>query len=287
MHRSQLRALGIGRGSIAHRTSVGRLHQVLPSVYAVGHVFLAPLAAETAALLQVGEDAVLSHDTAAVIWGLADTAPDRVAVTVAGRNPGAPGGLRVHRVAALDVRDIGLCQGLPLTAPARTLIDLAAVVRTDPLERALAQARVQRLVTDAQLREAIARVPRRTGTARLRALLRSERSSAMTRSEAERMLRRVVAGAQLPEPLYNHRLHGIEVDAVWPAARLVVEVDGYRFHGHRAAFERDRQRDQRLAAAGYTVIRITWRQLREEPMAVAVRIAQALARADGARATAD
>lgn len=283
--RSQLLALGFSGSAIDRRVRRGALHPVLPGVYAVGHEVLAPLAAETAALLYVGDDGVLSHATAAAVWGLGP-APALVAVTRMGATACRHAGLVVHRAEAIEIRDVTIHQGLPVTTPARTLVDLAAEVGTAELERALAEIRVQGLATDAELQALLHRYPRRSGTGRLRALLRSERSPAMTRSEAERALRRLIRAAELPEPLFNVRLLGMQIDALWPAQRLVVEVDGYRFHGHRAAFERDRRRDQRLAAAGYTVIRITWRQLRDEPVAVAVRLAQALASADAANGAA-
>ena len=122
--------------------------------------------------------------------------------------------------------------------------------------------------------EALDRAPGRSGTATLRALLNDEPT--LTRSEAERRLRRLIRDAGLPPPESNVRLLGFEVDFVWRAARLVVEVDGHAFHAHRAAFERDRERDQALVAAGFRVIRVTWRQLEREPLAVMARIAQAL-----------
>jgi very-short-patch-repair endonuclease len=118
------------------------------------------------------------------------------------------------------------------------------------------------------------RAPGRSGTATLRALLEDEPT--FTRSEAERRLRRLILDGGLPPPETNVRLLGFEVDFVWPGAKLVVEVDGHAFHAHRAAFERDRERDQALVAAGYRVIRVTWRQLEREPLAVLARIAQAL-----------
>ena len=144
---------------------------------------------------------------------------------------------------------------------------------------ALNEARVLQLVNDEQLQEAIARYPRRPGVGRLRALLTAERGPAVTRSEAERLLRRLVERAELPWPRFNVWLHGHLVDALWPEARLVLEVDGFGVHGGRRAFESDRRRDQRLAAEGFVVVRVTVRQLRDEPIAVAARLAQALARA--------
>ncbi len=254
---------------------------MLPSVFSVVSPMLEPQAPEAAALLHAGDDCVLSHGTAAALWGLADM-PSFVAITVIGRNVRCQPGLSVHRVAELDVRDVRLRNGFPITAPARTLIDTAARDPLDRLERALNEARVLKLVTDAELHAAMDRCPLRSGIATLRAMLAAEPGPAMTRSAAERRLKNLVRQAELPWPRFNTTLRRFEVDAMWAGHHVVVEVDGYRFHGHRSAFERDRRRDQALVAAGYTVIRVTWRQLVDEPMAVAVRIAQALARAEHA-----
>jgi very-short-patch-repair endonuclease len=89
---------------------------------------------------------------------------------------------------------------------------------------------------------------------------------------------RLLRDARLPEPLTNVRVAGFEADFFWPDQKLIVEFDGYQFHGHRRAFERDRRRDQAHIAAGYTVIRVTWRQLTEEPLAVVATISRVLAR---------
>lgn len=278
VHLSQLRALGIGRGARDHRVSVGSLHRVLPSVFSLMRPLLEPLAPETAALLYAGDDCVFSHVTAAVLWGLVETA-SFVAITVIGRNLRRQPALHVHRVTEMDARDVRMKAGFPVTAPARTLIDLAGVWPADQVERALNEARVLKLVTDAELQAAMDRCPLRTGIATLRAILAAERGPAMTRSEAERRLKDLVRQAELPWPRFNTTLRRFEVDALWAEHHVAVEVDGYAFHGHRSAFERDRRRDQALVAAGYTVIRVTRRQLVDEPVAVAVRIAQALARA--------
>jgi very-short-patch-repair endonuclease len=114
------------------------------------------------------------------------------------------------------------------------------------------------------------------GAAALRALAAGQAASAFTRSEAERRLLSLVRQAALPEPLVNARVCGFEVDFYWPASRLVVEVDGRAFHGDERAFEQDRLRDQVLVAAGLRVIRVTWRQISENPLAVVARVAQAL-----------
>ena len=164
--------------------------------------------------------------------------------------------------------------GIPLTLPARTLLDLAATETQRDLERALSEARVLKLVSDKQLLHAIDRTPSRKGTKALRVLL--DHGPAITRSEAERRLLKLIRDANLPLPLTNVRLHGHTVDFCWPENRLIVEFDGFAFHGHRRAFERDRKRDRTLVAAGYRVIRITWRQLTDESLAVIASVAQAL-----------
>jgi len=165
-------------------------------------------------------------------------------------------------------------RGLPVTAPARTLFDLAATGYRQ-LERAFGDAHAQRLVNAREIEDLLERAGPRAGTRALRAL-QSDNASGFTRSKAERILRELIRAANLPWPRFNARLVGYEVDAVWPDRRLVVEVDGYAYHGHRAQFERDRRKDLALTAAGYRVIRISWRQLTQEPFAVIAVISSAL-----------
>jgi very-short-patch-repair endonuclease len=164
-----------------------------------------------------------------------------------------------------------------VTAPARALVDLAASAPDHEIERAIAEARVQNLVTDRELEQALERAPVRTGAAKLRALASTDASRLWTRTEIERQLLRLLARAGLPTPETNARINGHEVDFLWRAQRLIVETDGYGAHGHQGAFERDRRRDQTHVASGYRVIRVTWRQLQREPLTVIASIAQALA----------
>jgi very-short-patch-repair endonuclease/predicted transcriptional regulator of viral defense system len=274
VHVSQLRALGIGRGSYNHRIAAGSLHRVLPSVVSVVHPVLEQWAGETAALLYAGDNAVLSHESAAAVWGFAAT-PSFVAITQIGRTPERQPGLRVHRVPSLDIRDVSIHNGFPVTSPARTLIDCAG---RGPVDLLLNEARVLKLVTDEAITAAMARCPGRAGIRSLRGLLADQYELGYSRSRAERVLRRLVKDCGLEPPTYNTSVLGYEVDAVWPAQRLVVEVDGHGAHGHQAAFERDRAKDQALVAAGYVVVRFTWNQLTQRPLLVAARVAAALAR---------
>ncbi|MGH2993241.1 MAG: endonuclease domain-containing protein [Solirubrobacterales bacterium] len=178
---------------------------------------------------------------------------------------------------ALDRCDVRAVDGIPVTSPARSLLDLASVLPTSELERALAEAQVRRIVTRRALVDQLERNRGRSGVRALRRAVEVPGGPAATRSEAERRLLRLVRAAELPVPRVNARLGRYEVDFMWREQRLVAEVDGYAYHANRRAFERDRERDAALAAAGYTVLRLTWRQLVNTPEAVVARLAAVLA----------
>lgn len=274
----QLAELELGRGAVAHRLATGRWQRLHNGVYLIGPAPPTHTARARAAIFACGEGAVLSHHTAAALHELipADQAAE-VHVTVAGRNPGTREGLVVHRVAVLPSDERAMRHGLPVTSPARTVCDIAAGAGPGEIERILAEGRFRGVVRDRDVLRAIDRAPTRRGSSVLRALLEAELESGYTRSGAERRLLRLIRAAGLPRPKLNEPLLGYVVDFLWPAERLIVEVDGFRAHGRRQSFESDRRRDQRLVAAGYRVIRVTWIQLRDEPIAVITRIAQALA----------
>jgi very-short-patch-repair endonuclease len=169
--------------------------------------------------------------------------------------------------------------GLPLTAPIRTVVDLAQVLAFRELQGVYEEAQVQRLVHPSDLRSVLERSSGIHGAPAIRALAELDRGPAPTRSEAEARMLALLRAAGLPPTDVNVRVGRHEVDFLWRPERLVVEVDGFTYHASRAAFERDRLRDANLQAAGYRVVRITWRQLQERPAAVIARLAQALARA--------
>jgi len=276
--RAQLDNVGLGRGAIALRVRHGRLHRVHRGVYLVGHASSLSLARELAAVLAYGPTAVLSHRSAAWLWSLLPVRPEVVEVIVAGRERRPRVGVRPHLTRVLDARERTTKHGVPVTTPARTLLDLAAAASRRDLERAFEEALLRRLVEARALRCLIARRAPRQGTRRLRELLDQLAEPALTRSEAERRLLELVRAGGLPAPRTNARLHGLEVDMHWPRHRLVLEVDGFAYHSSPGAFERDRRRDAELAAAGVTVVRVTWRQIVTEPKALLARLAQALAR---------
>jgi hypothetical protein len=274
--RAQLVQAGVGRGAIDYWVERGRLHRCHRGVYRLARTVHEPLGPETAAVLYCGGHGVLGDGSAAHLWGWRERAPTEVSVTVTGRDLRSRPGLRVRRVRWLTPAEVRLRHGLPVTAPATTIIDLAATAPPLELEALVAEARVRGLLRSGELERALEAAGRRPGVAAVRALIDAERAPAFTRSELERRFLALVREAGLPAPVAGGRVLGLEVDFHWPAHRLVVETDGARFHDHPRAFETDRRRDQRLAAAGWRVMRITWRQLVTEPLAVLARLAMAL-----------
>jgi very-short-patch-repair endonuclease len=204
--------------------------------------------------------------------------PPQVHVTLIGRRCRPKHGVVIRTTKAIDRRDLSWTKGLQVTTPARTIIDLAAETNPTQLHRLIAEARVQNLLHDGDLEAALERAQARPGAAAVQSFLRGERSSTLTRSEAERRMLRLVQAAGLPTPICNTKVAGYEVDFFWPQQRLIVEVDGFRFHGHRQAFERDRRKGLALAAAGFPVVRVTARQLMREELWLAAHLAQALAK---------
>jgi very-short-patch-repair endonuclease len=275
--RTQLLCAGLSRRAIEHRLSQKRLHPVHRGVYLVGHPVPPPLARETAAIPACGEGAVLSHDSAAAVWGFRTLTGEPIDITLPGRSGRSRSGIRVHSARSLDPRDVRHHSGLPLTALLERSSTSLRVSRLATFS-AYEQAQILRFVREADLRAALDRSPGRRGGPALRPLLDDDRKPALTRSEAEARLLGLLRAADLPPTAVNERVGRHEVDFLWNEQRLVVEVDGFAYHAHRAAFERDRIRDAELQAAGYRVIRVTWVQIESRPEAVIARLAQALAR---------
>jgi very-short-patch-repair endonuclease len=257
------------------RGALSREHR---GVYRVGPAVEIPWGAETSALLACAPMTVLSHRSAAVLWGLL---PDAgcIEVTVIGRQTGSPKGVTVHRSRTLLARDVTVRDGLPVTSVARTLLDLAGFLKPRMLERAVDEALLTRLVRLAQLRDVINRAAGRRGAKTLKAIVQREGPTTRTRSRTEERFLALVRQAGLPAPEVNGRILGFEVDFLWRAERVALEIDTWDFHRTRNAFERDRRKGAVLSARGLSVVRATDTQLEEEPVAVVVRVAQTLAHA--------
>ena len=269
----QLVALGFGRGAIRHRVATGRLYAVHRGVYSVGRPRPIGRAVWMAAILACGDgDPLLSHRCAGDLLGIAPSAATRVDVTVTARRPGRPG-ITLHCVRCLHPDDRAEVDGIPVTSVARTLLDLAEVVSPDRLARAFERAERLRLLDMRAIEDLCSRSRGRHGLKPLRALVSDYAPAVVeTRSELESRFLRSCRRAGLPPPSVNVAVEGFEVDALWRDQRLIVELDGYLFHGTRLAFERDRERDARLQLAGYRVLRVTSRRLDREPDAIAAAV---------------
>jgi very-short-patch-repair endonuclease len=234
-----------------------------------------------AAVLACGPGAVLSHRSAAALWGIRPTTRTGIEVMAPGRVGRRRAGIEVHDAASLRAADVTRVHHIPCTTVARTLLDLAAVVDRHVLERAYEQAEVLGVLDRDAVEDLLARSSRRHGLISLRAVVEVDRPLNITRSELERRFLAICSSAALPRPQVNAWVPlgdgGIEVDFLWREQRLIVETDGHTFHGTRAAFERDRVRDQRLLLAGWRVARFTWRQVLRDPQGVAETLGALLA----------
>lgn len=273
--RGQLTDAGLSDDGIRHRAKVGHLHRLHRGVYAVGHVPPSPLAPAIAAVFACGPGGVLSHSSAATLWGISPRW--RSPIEVIAPTVRRPQGVWVHRSCQLlPVYDTTVHFGIPVTTPARTLLDLASRLDDDALARAINDARLSGHLRLPQLADMLARFPRRPGTPRLRSLLDDGRGP--TRSAFEDAFIAFAQRHGLPRPEVNCVVAGHEVDALFRDHDLAVELDGYRYHDGRRAFERDRDRDADLLAAGIATVRVTWRRLASTPEREATRLRAILAR---------
>jgi very-short-patch-repair endonuclease/predicted transcriptional regulator of viral defense system len=275
----QLRAIAVSPSSVDWLVSRGHLFPSLRCVFTVGHNAPVELGAETEALLSVREGAALSHWSAAALWGLWTPAPTEVDLIVSTSNASANPGVRVHRSRILESKDVRIRRGLPVTAPARTLLDIAPTATDRQLELAFDRGIVERVLRPTEVAELLSRAGGHPGRRRLATILDRETSgTTMTRSGGEERMLALMRAARLPAPVVNAKVAGHEVDFYWPDHRFAVEVDGWRFHSGRRAFEDDRRKDQDLRRAGIDTLRTTGRQLKEQAYALVAGVAVGLAR---------
>jgi very-short-patch-repair endonuclease len=275
----QLRAAGISASTISRLVASSRLFPVHRGVVVVGHTAPTPLGDETAALLAVGDPAALSHFSAAALWGLiAPSAGDDVIDVVSPHDHRLSlQGVRVHRSRILERQDVRIRAGLPVTSPARTLLDIAPIATYRRLELAFDRGIVERVLRPAAVAEILGRAGGHHGRRRLATILKRQTAgTTMTRSEGEERVLALIRAARLPEPVVNARFGGYELDFFWPQERFALELDGFRFHSARGAFERDRRKDNDLRRAGVTTMRTTWWQLDEDSYALVADVARGL-----------
>jgi very-short-patch-repair endonuclease len=270
--RRQLLALGLSRRAIERRLSAGRLLPLYRAVYAVGHSAIERRGHWMAAVLARGAGAVLSHRSAAALWGIRDTAQTRIDVTTGRRASRGQPGIRLHR-ATLTAEDQTTHDRIPTTSLPRTLLDLASCTPLDAVVRALEEAERRRLIDTGPIHPLLERTNGHQGAGLLaKALAAYDPRATRTKSELERAFLALCRTRHLPPPTLNTLVEGYEVDAVWPERKLIVELDGYAYHRTRAAFEQDRRRDAAVLLVGYRTLRVTALRLEAEPDAVLAEV---------------
>ena len=281
--RAQLRAIGLTAAAVRHRVRRRRLIEVHPGVFAVGHRLLTPRGWWMAAVLACGAGALLSHRAAAALWGLIDHGPSTIDVLVL-RSVRARPGVRPRRVRAVDAADRAHVDRIACTSVARTLIDLATVVDERTLDRALRRAQDLRLFDRYAVDEVVGRS--RAGSRRLRqavlVLVGDDVTRRRLKSELELRFVKMLQRHGFVLPSTNVGIETPwgtwEVDAVWPAERIVIELDGWWAHRDRESFRRDHRRATDVRGAGYDVSRLSWDQVALQELETVERLARFLPR---------
>lgn len=262
--RRQLVELGLSSRRIERRVSSGRLHPVWRGVYAVGRPLLDRSGRWMAAVLACGRDAVLSHGSAAALWGFGAEQGGLIDVSVPARSRSRQPGIRVHRRTEMVLGDATVHEGIPLTPPARTLIDQATRLRPMQLERAVNEAdKLDRIRADA-LHASLDDYRGQPGVAPLRKLL-DPFAFRLSDSELEQLVRPLARTVGLPVPETKTWVNGYEVDFFWPELGIVLEADGLKYHRTASQQKRGLERDQTHLAAGMWPLRFSHWQIKHDP----------------------
>ncbi len=278
--RPQLTMLGLGDDAIDYRLAVGRLWIVMPRIYAVGHRRLPLLGRPMAAVLSSGPEAVLSHQSAAALWGVRETWRGAMHVTVSNKSRSTKLVRRHH--AALPSDEVTIREEIPVTTAPRMVLDLASTSSVDDVEVAIRQVEFLRLYDRLSLPDLIERYRGRRGTARVRAALARIEAlpGGRVRSPLETKFLPFLRRHRLPRPRLNDWItvggKRFQVDCHWSGTGQIAELDSWKAHGTRSAFREDRTRDRILRAAEFEVTRISWAQLDDEPEAIAADLRRLL-----------
>jgi predicted transcriptional regulator of viral defense system len=269
----QLRTLGLSARTVQSRVDAGRLHRIHRGVYSlVPRELLKREGLYTAAVLACGPGAVLSHRSAARLHGLRNYDYRQIEVTVPTRSTRIHSDVAVHRSSTLTTADVTVLNNIPVTTIPRTLFDLGEAITPRQLERAFDQADAMNALYIPEINDQLARNPNRRAARAVTHVLKTHYiGSTPTENEFEDAFLALTRSIGLPDPTPQFYIEPgdgeppIRADFAWPDRKIAVETDGRRTHGTRKAFEADRRRDQRLIAAGWRVIRTTWRQLTQRP----------------------
>jgi len=258
--RNALEGIGFSEEAVEHRLATGRLHLISPGVYAVGRPELTPHGRWMAAVLACGDDAALSHRSAAELWGIGYEERGRIDVSIRRKGKITRKGIKVRARPSLDASSFVVRFGIPVTHPVQTLIDVATELKPLRLERAVNEADKLDLVDPETLRKALDGYGGMPGVRTLRTML-DRHTFRLSDSDLEVLFRPLALAAGFPLPLSKHRVLGYEADFFFPDHDLIVETDGLRYHRTPAQQARAAKRDQKHVAAGFRVLRFTHWQI--------------------------
>jgi very-short-patch-repair endonuclease len=279
--RRQLIEAGVSSGAIQRRLRRGSLRRMLRGVYFAGHGPRPPLALEAAAVLACGPQSMIGDESAAGLWEFPVPYSGAIRVTVVGRDIRGPAGVVVREIGHLATGELRRIKGVPVTSPALTLLDLAGTQPERTLAAALNEARATRIVREEELEAVLRSHPNRRGARAFAALLGAELAVLATESEAEARCLSLMREHGLEPTGSQVRIGPYRVDFLFREAKVIVEVEGYRYHGTRHRFVRDRRRAAYLASRGYVVFPITWSDLVDRPEKTMRALAATLAARPG------
>jgi predicted transcriptional regulator of viral defense system len=276
----QLLDLGLTRQEVSYRVKIGRLYRVFRGVYSVGHPPTTPQQWAAAAVLACGPGAALSHGSAMTLWGYWRQWDKPFEVTVVGDR--RTKGIRVHRSTTLRRQDVTTQLGVRVTSPARTLIDMSPRLKDKAFKRLVKNALNSPWLSEDQLAETLARHPTAPATRRIAKLI--GRDGTPERAGWEDEFPAFCAKYGLPAPIMGQPFHGYILDALFPAERVIVELDGWDFHKSKISFEDDRERDAEMLAHDHVTVRMTWERIHGRPRREARRLRTILDQAHAPKA---
>jgi hypothetical protein len=263
--RQQLLDLDIPSATIAYWVTNARLIRVHLGVYAVGHQQHTAIAKAMAAILACGDPAILSHDSAAALWGVR-TWPSLPEVTAP--HDRRRKGIRTHRTTTLTTKHIRRHRNIRVTSPSRTILDIEHRLTDKQLTRAINDLRLNKHLKATELQHLL------SNSTRIRNLIDPAQNP--TRSGGEDRFIAFCREYGLPTPATNTTRWGFEIDALFEAEKVIVEIDGWDFHKDRQSFESDRERDTVAADHGFLTVRLTGRRLDRRPAEEAARLLRIL-----------
>jgi very-short-patch-repair endonuclease len=266
---------GLTDGGVRHRVRAGRLHPRHRGIYVVGTELLLPGARELSAALACGSEAWVSHRSGGVVMNVMEEDDGDVDVTIAGGGRAHRDGIRLHRSICLTDADVGTYDGIPVTSPSRTLLDLATVLTRNDLAWAYNELLIQELITPQQVKEILNRTHGHPGSRLLKAIVERDDDPRRSKGKLAALVRSALKRGRVETPIEEETLYGWRTDFYWPQYGLVLEADGFQFHKGPEAWRRDRRKQADLESRGLRFLRTDWEEAKDRPESLVARVIRA------------